>query len=273
MAIKSYQEAYRMWGVPGRGTDRLSVLDLLRNGTLDVETASLLWLLVERKSSIIVAAVPQLAGKTTLLTALADFMPSWFGKVYTRGRDEDFSFLWNTDPSSTYLLVPELSDHTPAYLWGDDVRILFETLEKGYSLAATIHADTPEEVIALLAGAPVHVPRGMLHHAGVIVNIYVDYSNGELVRSVGKLTLVRPGPTLVTLGEFEGADGAFALSDSAQASLGEHLGMPRNEMASAMAEKAGVLQAWLTGGAIDISEMQRLVQDYYPGSHSTDKPV
>ena len=60
-----YQDASGMWGLPGRGAGRLSILDLVGNNTLDLRLASLLWLLVEKKASVIVAAAPQLAGKTT----------------------------------------------------------------------------------------------------------------------------------------------------------------------------------------------------------------
>ncbi|MCI0437728.1 MAG: type II secretion system protein E, partial [Chloroflexi bacterium] len=125
------------WGGYGRGEDRLSLLDLIRNGTLDLQMAALLWGLVERKTSIIVAAGPQRAGKTTLLSALVDFMPPWFERVHTRGIHEDFSFLSQTDPSKTCILIPELSDHTPAYLWGIRVQTLFDALARGYSMAAT----------------------------------------------------------------------------------------------------------------------------------------
>ena len=51
------------WGGPGRDENRLTILDLIRNDTLDVDTAALLWLLVDAKKSIVVAAAPQLAGK------------------------------------------------------------------------------------------------------------------------------------------------------------------------------------------------------------------
>ena len=85
------------WGGQSRGENRLSLLDLIRINTLDVKTAALLWQLVEEKSSIIVASAPQRAGKTTLLSALIDFMPPSFEKAYTKGRDEDFAFLSKTD--------------------------------------------------------------------------------------------------------------------------------------------------------------------------------
>ena len=148
-------DAPSWWGGHGRSDDRLTLLDLVRNNTLDLKLAALLWLLVDKNASIVVAAAPQLAGKTTLLTALIDFMPPRYTKVFTRGRNEDFSFLSSpdSDASNTYILVPELSDHTPAYLWGEEVRTLFQALDDGYSMGATMHADTPETRAALAGRA------------------------------------------------------------------------------------------------------------------------
>ena len=130
------------WGGPGRDENRLTILDLVRNDTLDVDTAALLWLLIDAKKSIVVAAAPQLAGKTTLLTALIDLVPPRYEKVYTRGRDEDFSWVSRTNPVNTYVFVPELSDHTPGYLWGNELKRLFQELERGYSMGATRYTPT-----------------------------------------------------------------------------------------------------------------------------------
>ena len=107
------------WGGEGRSQNRLSLLDLIGNETLSIELAALLWLFVENKTSILTAAGPQLAGKTTLLTALLDMAPRRYNSVLTQGRSEDCSFLDTTDAANTHVLVPDVSDTTPDYLWGE----------------------------------------------------------------------------------------------------------------------------------------------------------
>ncbi len=181
------------WGGEERGRDRLSLLDLVSNHTLTLELASLLWLLVEARTSLLAAAAPQFAGKTTLVSALLDLAPPSFSTVLTRGEREDFSFLESTDAAETYVLVPELSDHTAAYLWGDSVRILFDALDAGYAMAATMHADTPEQVLELLAAPPVSVPQRQLHLTGLIVNTRMDYEDRDIIRRVSRVTLLEPG--------------------------------------------------------------------------------
>ena len=261
--LTSSLDASSWWGGAGRSEDRLTLLDLIRNNTLDLKTAALLWLLVDSKSSIIVASAPQLAGKTTLLSALIDFMPPRYVRVYTRGREENFSFLAETDPSDTYFLVPELSDHTPAYLWGDAVTTLFQALERGYSVGATIHADTPEEVLSLLKGPPVNMPSRLLHHIHVIVNIRLGLKDDVALRRVSLLTLVTPGPKCVTLVEWDPASDTFISSDSreARAALREHLRL--TELDSPLAGRMDTLSLWLGKGRRSAHGVGTAVAEYY----------
>jgi Flp pilus assembly CpaF family ATPase len=48
----------------------LTIVDLVRNGTLSAELAALFWSAVEEQMSFIVAAVPRLAGKSTTSAAI-----------------------------------------------------------------------------------------------------------------------------------------------------------------------------------------------------------
>ena len=119
--------------------------------------------------------------------------PPEYEDVLTTGSSEEFSFLDHKEPSTTYILAPELSDHTPAYLWGDKIRTLFDALGRGYSMAATIHADTPEQVLGILSGAPVLVPGHLLHHVNFVVNLSLSYGDRGMERRVGLVSAVLPG--------------------------------------------------------------------------------
>ena len=120
---------------------------------------------------IVVAAEAQHVGKTTLLTALLDFLPPTSRVVELAGEDETFDWLpqaselgWpgvarpaaaGSDPvrpATTVLLAHELSDHTPAYTWGAAARVAVRAASIGYGLAATIHADSLDEVFDSSAG-------------------------------------------------------------------------------------------------------------------------
>ena len=257
-----HQQEQRMWAIPGRDAGRLSVLDLIRNETLNVRTAAILWLLIE-KTSLIVAAGPQHAGKTTLLTALVDLLPPSREKVYTRGVDEDFSFAGTSVPSDTLILVPEFSDHTPAYLWGGGVRRLFDLLETGYSVGGTMHAETSEEALAEFAG--IGVPPAQLHQVGAIVNIRVEPGpRGDIDRRVSRPTLVEPGPRLITLARLDNSDGDVpAESPELEQGLADHLDMPRREVGAQIEVRSKALEDWLSMGPLDLDELEVLVARHH----------
>src|SRR5262245_28755713 len=106
--------------------------DLVAAGSLSRELAVVLKTLVERRASIVVAAGPSGAGKTTFLSALLDHLPEATTRIYVRGCYEPFDFLRETNPASSALLVNEISPHLPIYLWGPGVRQTFEAAKSGY---------------------------------------------------------------------------------------------------------------------------------------------
>ena len=179
---------------PGRWAFRLvpperrSIVELIGSGVLDAELAATVWLLVEAQVPIVVAAEAQHVGKTTLLTALLDFLPPTGRVVELAGEDETFDWLpqatelgWpgiarpaaaGSDPirpATTVLLAHELSDHTPAYTWGAAARIAVRAASIGYGLAATIHADSLDEVFDQLRRPPVRLADDELSHLGVVL--------------------------------------------------------------------------------------------------------
>jgi hypothetical protein len=186
-----------------------SIVELIRAGTLDAELAAILWLLVEGRVPVIVAAAAGGTGKTTLLTALLDFLPPGIRLVELRGADETFDWLpqapelgWHRDrlatrasdgpptrPDDTVLLVPELSDHLPSYTWGAEARIAIRAASIGYGLAATIHADGLEEVFDALRRPPVDVADDELSRLGVVL---ILRRAGDGVRRVVAAHYIRP---------------------------------------------------------------------------------
>jgi hypothetical protein len=128
----------------------MSIVEIVEAGTLHRRVAALLWLLLERKRSIILASEPPMSGKTTTLSALLPFLPGGTRLVFLRGLSETFDYLKDGDPERAYLLVNELSSHLPVYLWGRKAAHMFRTLEHGYGLGTTMHADDVEGVLSQL---------------------------------------------------------------------------------------------------------------------------
>ena len=172
------------WGF--HQTRARSAVELIRMGTLDAELAALVWLLVEARLPLIVAARAPRVGKSTTLNALLDFLPPSVSRVELAGAAEDFQWLpeaaslgWRSEravvsrvpprPDSTYLIAAELSNHLPVYTWGDQARIAIRALSLGYGMGATIHAGSLEEVFGVLGAPPLRLSADELSWLGVVL--------------------------------------------------------------------------------------------------------
>ena len=93
-----------------------SIVELIGSGVLDAELAATVWLLLEARVPIVVAAEAQHVGKTTLLTALLDFLPPASRVVELAGEDETFDWL----PQASELGWPGVA--RPAAAGSDPIR-------------------------------------------------------------------------------------------------------------------------------------------------------
>jgi hypothetical protein len=141
----------------------------------------------------VVAAGPSGAGKTTVLTALLDHLPTATTRVYVRGCYEPFDFLDHTDPATTALLVNEISPHLPIYLWGPGLRRTLHAVAEGYQLGATAHATSVEDFVYSLSAYPLRLPASLLRGFDLLVLLDVTWDDGEPVRHVSEVaTLSTP---------------------------------------------------------------------------------
>jgi type IV secretory pathway ATPase VirB11/archaellum biosynthesis ATPase len=170
-----------------RPPDQRSIVELIRDGTLDAELTAQLWLLIEARVPIVVAAEAGGVGKSTVLRALLDFLPATTRVVELAGEGETFDWLpqaselgWpgvarataGGEPvraETTVLFAAELSDHLPIYTWAAAARVAIRAASIGYGLASTIHADSLEDVFEALRQPPVRLVDDELSHLGVVL--------------------------------------------------------------------------------------------------------
>jgi hypothetical protein len=153
----------------------LSMGQLISLGSVDVETAALIWLLLERGASLTVAGPTDPkpgVGKTTALNALLQLLPQEATLVYTSGIYEDFAFARQPgiDPATTYVLCNEISDHQPFYMWGRVARHYLMLPSQGYQIATCVHADTIDDVIYMYHHE-LRLSSEAVRHLGLVVNI------------------------------------------------------------------------------------------------------
>ena len=114
-------------------------------------------------------------------------MPPNTRRVYLKGHYENFEFLSRPGivPAQTYVLANEMSDHLAVYLWGSRVYKMFELIEKGYAIGSTMHAETVDDVMAILDSDPLNVPARWIARLTLVVNLYVSSTYGSATRRYG----------------------------------------------------------------------------------------
>ncbi len=154
---------------------QLSMAQIIALGSVDAETVAMMWVMLEHGASLTVAGPtdPQPGiGKTTTLNALLQFVPEGTALAYMSGMYEDFAFtqLPDIDPTRTYALCNEVSDHLPIYMWGRVARRYLTLPAKGYHIATSVHADTIDEVIHMYQH-DLRASAEDIRRLGLVVNI------------------------------------------------------------------------------------------------------
>jgi hypothetical protein len=273
----------------------MSIVQLIRAGTLDAFLASVLWLLVEGRVPVIVAAGPRLVGKTTVLTALLEFLPPDIERRELRGWDEDFSWLpeagrlgWlhaperggrpaserPSTPAATYLVAAELSEHLPFYTWGEQARVALRAMGLGYGLGATIHADSLQEVFDELRAPDVALTDDELSRLGVVLILRaLRGEDGRRIRRIAVAHFVRPlardaGGHLqrlapAVLATWDPAHDTFEhFSWGVIPELASRVGRRPGDFESEQTRRAEVLTALAAAGIESVPEVRAAIQSY-----------
>jgi hypothetical protein len=269
-----------------------SIVALIRDGTLDAELAAQLWLLVEARVPVIVAAEAQHVGKTTLLDALLAFLPPGVRVVELAGETETFDWLPQASdlgwpgvahaapdgvparPETTILLVHELSDHTPAYTWGPAARVAVRATSIGYGLAATIHADALDGMFDLLRRPPVRLTDDELSHLGLVLILRrLDDDRrrvvaAHFVRPIARDThghVQRLGPAV--LATWDPAEDAFEhFGWGITPELARRIGRPAGDFEIEVDRRREHLERLAAAGTTDAEAVRSAIRDYRPAA-------
>ncbi len=132
----------------------LKLTDLVANRTLSPGMAALLAAAVAERRSILMVAIPRNAGKTTLMSAVLDERPASV-PLYELGRRHGDSLgIPDAGEPVGYLAFSEIAPHpvTDSYLWGPDVRRIFEAANaRGHAIATALHADGIQSAFEVIA--------------------------------------------------------------------------------------------------------------------------
>jgi hypothetical protein len=149
----------------------MSAVELIGTPAIDSRLMATLWAVVERRRSVMLSSEAPHAGKTTTLSALVDFLPEDTTGIFVRGWWEEYDWIDQVPAGTGYLLINEMSDHLPIYVWGRAARGALMLAGKGWGLGATMHADSLPEALDSLRS---HLGATDADLAGLTV--YLQYS-------------------------------------------------------------------------------------------------
>jgi hypothetical protein len=253
----------------GRSSTPLSILELVNAGNLNLRLAAILWLMMENRSSVVVAAGPNMAGKTATLNALLDFLPPEIDQVYLSGNFETFDFVEEDKPSTNYMVVEEFNTYLD-YVWGETAIKAFDLLEQGYSLGGTIHANTPREVVYLFHRY-LGLSLPLISNIDVIVTLRVSWEleeGFELLRQINSVSMLIPEEDSISLAvlfkhTLPESDLEFANNDQIRQVFFKKYGVDYPDIA----EEISVREQYLAQQLIDLKlshyEVREAIVDFY----------
>ncbi len=159
------------WGYHWAPPQPMSAVELIGTPAFDSRLMATLWAVVSRRRSVMLSSEAPQAGKTTALSALVDFLPDDTTGIFVRGWWEEYDWLDEIEPGTGYLLINEMSDHLPIYVWGRAARGALMLAGKGWGLGGTMHADSLPEALDSLRSS-----LGATDEDLAGLTIYLQYS-------------------------------------------------------------------------------------------------
>jgi len=160
--------------------DPFTIIDLIKNETIDENIAAYLWLLVENKISLIIIGATG-AGKTTSLNAIACLIPpnhkiisveevteinlpheNWVSTISRSGFGIE-----SEGEIPLFDLIKSAVRHRPdliivGEIRGEEAYVLFQALATGHGGLCTIHAENVETAIKRLTQPPMNIPPAII---------------------------------------------------------------------------------------------------------------
>jgi hypothetical protein len=269
--MRAVNQPVSWWGWHWEPPVPLSIVDILEAGSMPPRLAAMFWLAMERGASLIVAAEPPSAGKTATLTALLSLTPPETVAYFTRGIGETFGLPPRTDAHPTYILVNEMSDDLPVYTWGSHARRTFELMAEGYSLATTVHADSVDEVLAILQ-EELGVPPGLIAKLTFVVPLHLSYESASMRsarRRVSEVAFLEPdgqgGFTRRKLAHWHADTDSFTILPAAddRKAFARWCGIPAEALLREMEEREAFLAGLVKNGTSSIPTVNTAIERFY----------
>ncbi|MGA2799899.1 MAG: ATPase, T2SS/T4P/T4SS family [Candidatus Micrarchaeaceae archaeon] len=256
---------------------------MIKNGTLSIELASLVWLCIQNEISLLFSGGTA-SGKTSFLNACSMFFPATRRIISieeTRELQLPGFAQWipmvSRDPNpegkgeiTLYrLMVNALRQRPDIMLIGEvrtekDAETLFEAIHTGHSVYGTVHADNAQDTIVRMTNPPIAVPKITMNALGAIVCLFRHRTKG--IRRVLELGEVLTTGDVNVLYKWNILNDKYSQISEMTRLLETFTlygGLTKKDMAEDIAEKNTVLDWMVRNNITGIDDAGFVVANYY----------
>jgi len=178
-------------------SDPITVIDLIKFGTMSVDIAAFMWYLIEKKSTMLVAGGTA-SGKTTALNALSSFIKPGQKVVSIEDTQElnlphenwvpavsrqNFTDTQIGEINQFDLLRAALRQRPDIIIVGEtrgkEAYTLFQAMATGHGGFSSIHADSIEATLTRLTSAPMDVPKALIANSLDLITLQLKIRVGN----------------------------------------------------------------------------------------------
>jgi flagellar protein FlaI len=177
--------------------DPITVIDLIKFGTMSVDIAAYMWYLVEKRSTMLIAGGTA-SGKTTALNALATFIRPGQKVVSIEDTQElnlphenwipavsrqSFTDTQIGEINQFDLLRAALRQRPDIIIVGEtrgkEAYTLFQAMATGHGGFSSIHADSVDATLTRLTSAPMDVPKALISNSLDLITLQLKIRIGD----------------------------------------------------------------------------------------------
>mgnify|MGYP001568951750 FL=1 len=277
-----------------------TVTDFIKNDTVSAESIALIWLAMQFEMNIIVSGGTG-SGKTSFLNVCMPFIqPNQRILSIEDTREIQLSDFQHWVPLTTRepnpegkgevsmldLLVNYLRMRPDRIIVGEILRqreaeVMFEAMHTGHSVYTTFHANTAEETIRRMINPPIEVPSALLESVNLNVVMFRNRRLGvrkmlelaEYIPEKGGEKYTITANVLyrwnATTNHVEKHSESIRFFDE----LSLHTGLSKDDLESDLHEKEKILNWMVKNDIHDISDVGKVIANYYLDREATLKMI
>ena len=276
--------------------DPYTIVDLIGFGTIDLETAAYLWMMIEAKMSIMIIGSTG-SGKTTVLNAIAGLVSendklfsvedvaeinlphdNWFSLISRSGYGSN-----DEGEIGLYELIKSGVRHRPDYIIVGEIRgseayVMFQAMATGHGGLCTMHADSLDSASKRLQQKPMNIPPAYLSlmNCALVIKRVKDKVTGQSMRRAISIEEISSNTAPNSVTTWNPKSDYFEHSFDASKNLkkiSEHTGDEFDDVLKEHHKRTKILK-WMSSNNIrEHKTVTEMIRKYYNDPNSVLKKI